>query len=110
MRRLALGILAAAALMCVAAQCTPGTAPPAPPPPSSQDASVPVTEDAGTDPIALRLCLENFEQLNPCDPQISCLTEAQIQALFCSTPEALAPWARQAVINPSARRSDAGAR
>lgn len=103
-------ILVAFALMCVAARCGPGGAPPAPPPPSSLDASAPVEADAGTDPIALRLCLENFEQLNPCDPQISCLTEAQIQALFCSTPEALAPWARQAIVNPKAQRSDAGAR
>lgn len=96
MKRLAFAILAAIALMCVAAQCTPG-APVPPPPPVSQDASVPVSDDAGAaptpDPISLELCIENFEALNPG------LSRDQVVSIFCSSPTDLAPWFRQATVN-----------
>lgn len=90
-------VLAAAALLCVAAQCTPGGPSSQPTPPVTDDADAPVAGDAGAapDPISLRLCIDNAEQLNPCRPDTSCLSEAQIIATFCSAPEDLAPWARK---------------
>lgn len=80
----------------VAAQCTPGapTNPPAPAPTVTVpivDAGPDATVEAGApDPIALELCYENFQALNPD------LSKADVIALFCSTPAALAPWALRA--------------
>lgn len=76
-------------LLCLGAQCTPTSSPPAPTPapaPVTQDASAPVAVDAGPDPIALELCVENFEALNPDLPK------DQVIDTFCSGPAALAPW------------------
>lgn len=94
--KLAFAPFLAIALMCVAAQCTPGSAPPAPPPPVTQDASAPVSTDSGVDaapdPISLELCIENFEALNPG------LSRDQVISTFCSSPTDLAPWVRHAAI------------
>lgn len=96
MKRLGFAILVAVALMCVAAQCTPGNPAPPPAPPVSQDASIPVSVDAGMaptpDPIALELCIENFEALNPG------LSRDQIINVFCSSPTDLAPWAHRSAV------------
>lgn len=99
--------LLAALALAAASTCTPAQSPPsnpAPAPSEPVDASAPPPDGSAPDPISLRLCLMNFEQLNPGLP------EAQVEEIFCATPEALAPWTRQAVINPNAiRANDAGA-
>jgi hypothetical protein len=46
--------------------------------------------DAGPDPIALELCLENFSALNPD------LSASEVELLFCTGPDALAPWSKSA--------------
>lgn len=97
-----------AAVLAVA-QCAPGTAKPDPTPTATvtvPDPPPPIV-DAGQDPIALELCLENFAALNPCVPDLSCLSKAQLQAIFCATPEDLAPWVKQAAINVHPRALDA---
>lgn len=80
----------------VAAQCTPGTPTPTPAPIPTVtipivDAGPDATVEAGApDPLALKLCYENFQALNPD------LQKSEVIAIFCSTPAALAPWALRA--------------
>ena len=76
--------------MAYTAACTPGM-PPSPSPPPTPTATVP---DAGPDHLALDLCIENFAALNPG------LSPSEIEALFCTGPDALAPWSRRAPTTP----------
>ncbi len=84
-------------LACALIACTPPATPPA-------DAAPPATvqtDASAVDPVTLRICLDNFEELNPCRPGISCPSEAEIQSVFCNTPDDLAPWDRQRILNGS---------
>jgi hypothetical protein len=64
--------------------CTPASSPT----PTTGSDAPPV--DAGPDPIAPELCIENFSALNPD------LSTSEVELLFCTGPDALAPWSKRA--------------
>lgn len=88
--------LVALLALWLAVSCVPSSAPQpppdAPPNPPAADAGPPAP-----DPTQLELCMANFTQLNPdVDPAI-------VQSTFCATPEDLAPWAKQKLLNAHPR-------